>query len=174
MTTTAAARKASMERGRELLRACREAGASTFTGVPCSYLRSLFHLLEQQQECRYVPAPREDIAVAFAAGCYLGGGIAAVAMQNSGLGTTINPLTSLAIIYRIPVLMVIGWRGEIAENDAEEHEVMGPASPRVLEAIGVRTFILRGDVGEVVRSAIDAADRDSRPAAVLVPKGVLD
>jgi len=146
----------------------------TFTGVPCSYLRSLFHLLEQQEECRYVPAPREDIAIAFAAGCYLGGGMAAVAVQNSGLGTTINPLTSLAMIYRIPLLLVIGWRGEVPSKDAEEHEIMGPASPRVLEAIGVPTFVLRGDVDDVVTTAIETAERQKCPVALLVPKGVLD
>lgn len=166
--------EASLARSRALLRTCREAGLHTFTGVPCSYLRSLFHLLEAQQDCRYVPVAREDIAVAYAAGCYAGGSIAGVAIQNSGLGTTINPLTSLAIIYRIPVLMVVGWRGEPGTNDAEEHEVMGPATPHVLKDIGVPTFTLGRDDGDVVATALETARRDRLPAAILVPKGVLD
>ena len=172
--STAPVTEASIERSRALLRTCREAGVDTFTGVPCSFLRSLFQLLEKQQECRYVPVAREDIAVAFAAGCWTGGSIAGVAIQNSGLGTTINPLTSLAIIYRVPLLMVIGWRGEPGTTDAEEHEVMGPASPRVLEDIGVPTFVLRADDGDVVASALETARRDRRPVAILVPRGVLD
>ena len=64
-----------------------------------------------------------------------------VMMQNSGLGVSVNALTSLAILYRIPLLMLIGWRGHDGK-DAPEHRIMGASMLRILDALDLPYRVL--------------------------------
>ena len=94
-------------------------------------------------------------------------------MQNSGLGYCLNVLTSLNLIYKIPVLLVVGYRG-FQGNDAPEHLVMGAHGQEILEKVGIPTFVPeQGGWVKAVAQA-DAAMRDTQlPAAIFVRKGVL-
>ena len=83
-----------------------------FTGVPCSLLSGLISCLEETEEAKYVPSVREDSAVGLCAGAYLAGVLPVLLMQNSGLGYCLNAFTSLNLIYRIPVLVIMSWRGQ--------------------------------------------------------------
>lgn len=78
-------------------------GFDYFSGVPCSMLKGAFRRLEEigPGEGTYLPAPREEVSAAAAAGAYLAGRNPVVLMQNSGLGYSLNTLTSLLLIYRI-------------------------------------------------------------------------
>ena len=95
-----------------------------FTGVPCSLLSGLIYELEDQQEARYIPAVREDAAVGLCTGAYLAGAMPVLLMQNSGLGYSLNAFTSLNLIYNIPMLVIMSWRGKDGK-DAPEHIIMG-------------------------------------------------
>ena len=96
-----------------------------FTGVPCSLLSGLIYELEDQKvEARYVPSVREDAAVGLCVGAYLAGAKPVLLMQNSGLGYCLNAFTSLNLIYKIPALVIMSWRGK-AGKDAPEHIIMG-------------------------------------------------
>lgn len=95
-------------------------GFNFFTGVPCSLLARIIKALGED----YIPSVREDTAIGLAAGAYLGGKKSCVLMQNSGLGYSLNVLTSLNLIYSIPVLLVVSYRG-YGGKDAPEHLVMG-------------------------------------------------
>ena len=87
-------------------------------------------------EITYIPAPREDVALGIAGGAYMCGQRGGILIQNSGLGNIINPLTSFNLIYHIPVLMVITWRG-YQGKDSPEHLVMGEKTPRLLAELDI-------------------------------------
>src|SRR5207245_11545612 len=105
-----------------------------FTGVPDSIRAGI--IAELMKRRLYTPAVREDEAVAMAAGAYMAGKVPAVLMQNSGLGTSLNTLLSLNLIYRQPCLLLISWRG-FQGKDAPEHLVMGQVMTQLLDTVRI-------------------------------------
>ncbi|TMQ30723.1 MAG: sulfopyruvate decarboxylase subunit alpha [Nitrospirae bacterium] len=91
------------------IQALQDIGVDFFTGVPDSILAGI--IAELMERRLYTPAVREDEAVAMAAGAYMSGKIPAVLMQNSGLGTSLNTLISLNMIYCQPCILIVSWRG---------------------------------------------------------------
>jgi sulfopyruvate decarboxylase TPP-binding subunit len=110
------------------------AGFDFFTGVPCSLVASVLAELERRR--LYFGELREDAALAVAEGAYFGGRTPVVVMQNSGLGVSLNALGSLHLLYRIPALLLVTWRG-FEGKDAPEHLVMGEVLPRLLDLFGI-------------------------------------
>lgn len=153
----------------------KERGIRLFAGVPDSTLRPLFDVIVRDPELRYVPAVREDVALGIASAAYFTGGMGAVLMQNSGLGNVVNPLTSFSLLYRVPVLMVVGWRGHgDPQSDAPEHRIMGKKTAGLLDVLKVPYEVLgENDPGGVVDRALERARSCSVPAALLVPPGGL-
>lgn len=151
-----------------------DAGIREFAGVPCSILDPLIVRAEASDEIRYLRASVEGEAVAVACGSWLAGSLGAVLLQNSGLGNAINPLASLALPYRIPLLLIVSWRGEPGTQDAAQHGPMGRATPGLLELFDIPATPLR-DPAEL-KSAVEAATlhmrRERLPAALLVPRGL--
>ena len=164
--------KSSVSAGSGCLEALKAKGFNFFTGVADSTLGSLIADLSRDP-VGYVPAPREDLAVGMASGAYLAGQWPCVLMQNSGIGYCLNGLTSLNLIYKIPLLLVGGWRG-YEGKDAPEHLVMGAHCKALLEEVGIPTFIPTTESMADTITQADAAMRANRiPAAVLVRPGVL-
>jgi sulfopyruvate decarboxylase TPP-binding subunit len=129
--------------------------------------------LETHPRLPYVPAVREDVAVGIAAGAWMAGRLPMVIMQNSGLGTSLNALVSLSLMYRFPALLLVTWRGH-GGKDAPEHIVMGDISPRLLELISVPHRVLAaGSVAGDIAWARAEAERRSQPVALLLPPGVV-
>src|SRR5438105_14722713 len=93
--------------GREFAGALERHGFDFFAGVPCSLIEDLIAVLERSPRATYVAAVREDAAIGVAPGAWFGGRRPAVLMQNSGLGTDLNPHASLSLLYDLPVLLVI-------------------------------------------------------------------
>ena len=157
-----------------LFSALLSAGIKGIAGVPCSILNHLILEAEASDDVDYVAASVEGEAVSAAAGMWLGGGLGAALMQNSGLGNAVNPLASLSIPYEIPVLMIVSWRGEPGKKDAVHHYPMGEATPGLLELLGVPTTIIREDTDleAVVREAVEFMKKERKPAALIVPRGV--
>ena len=118
----------------DFVKALRDIGFDFFTGVPDTILGGIIATLTE--EGLYTPAVREDEAVALAAGAYLAGKIPVVVMQNSGLGNAINVLASLNLIYRIPCLLLVSWRG-FQGKDAPEHLVIGETMPQLLDTLRI-------------------------------------
>ena len=100
-------------------------------------------------------------------------------MQNSGLGNAVNPLVSLAdpSVYGIPMLLLIGWRGEPGQQDEPQHVAQGAATPGLLNVLGIPHAVL-GDEGATpeagVARAVDLARERSGPSALLVRKGTFE
>ncbi len=137
-------------------------GIDFFAGVPDSLLKNVCAFISDTLDDRHnIIAANEGAAVGLAAGHYLATGhIPCVYMQNSGEGNAINPLASLTDkeVYGIPVLLVIGWRGEPGVHDEPQHVKQGKITLPLLDAMGIRHEILSQDETEF-RSQLDGAVR---------------
>ena len=159
--------------GREFVALLERQGFDFFTGVPCSLIEDLIAELERHPRLPYIAAAREDAAVGLAGGAWFAGRRPAVLMQNSGLGTSLNALASFSLMYGIPTLLVVTWRG-YQGKDAPEHILMGEISPRLLELLGI-PFRVPSAESLAADVAWAAAEMDARrqPAALVIRPGVM-
>ena len=158
-------------------------GADFFAGVPDSQLKALCaYLVDKYGEDphHHIIAANEGNAAALAAGYFLATGKTAVVyMQNSGEGNVINPLASLlnTRVYGIPVLFVIGWRGEPGVHDEPQHIYQGMVTEKLMEDMEVETFVLDKETseGELEKAltGFKALFAEGKQAAVIVKKGAL-
>jgi phosphonopyruvate decarboxylase len=160
--------------GSELATLLERRGFDFFAGVPCSLIEDLIAALEIHPRLPYIPVPREDVAVGMVAGAWFAGRRPAVLMQNSGLGTSLNALASLALMYGLPSLLLVTWRGHRGK-DAPEHILTGEISPRLLELLKIPHRVLAADTLEAdVAWAVETMDAAMQPVALLVPPGVVE
>jgi sulfopyruvate decarboxylase alpha subunit len=149
-----------------------EAGFDFFVGVPCSLVGTVIAELERRG--LYRGGTREDAALGVAAGAYLGGRLPVVIMQNSGLGVSLNALASLHLLYRIPCLLLVTWRG-YAGRDAPEHLLMGERLPRLLDLFEVAHRTLApGSFEADVRWAAERLRATRIPVALVVKPGLFE
>jgi sulfopyruvate decarboxylase subunit alpha len=153
------------------VQAMQDVGVNFFTGVPDSILGGI--IAELMIRGVYIPAVREDEAVGMAAGAYMAGKVPAVLMQNSGLGTCLNTLMSLNLIYRQPCLLIVSWRGQ-GGNDAPEHRVMGEVMPKLLDMVRIpyRTLTEKTAV-EDLRWVAETLRKMQVPVVLILTKGVV-
>lgn len=161
-----------------LLRTLLDADVRFFAGVPDSVLSHLcFAIGECVPQTAHVVAANEGGAIAAATGHYLAtGGTAAVYLQNSGLGNAFNPLASLVspTVVGVPMLLLVGWRGEPGTVDEVEHVLQGRITPPMLELAGVITEVLPDEADAAIaciRTLIDRTRQAHTPAAALVRSG---
>jgi len=149
-------------------------GFDFFTGVPCSLLSGLIAELEAIPEIGYIPSVREDAGVGLCAGAYMGGKQPVLLMQNSGFGYSLNAFTSLNLIYKIPVLVVMSWRG-CGGKDAPEHIIMGDINEQLLETSGMEYAVLdENNADQVLATALKKINNEKVPFTLLVKKGLFD
>ena len=155
----------------DFVESLQDIGFDFFTGVPDSNLGGIIATLMERR--LYTPAVREDEAVAMAAGAYMAGKIPAVLMQNSGLGTCLNTLLSLNLIYQQPCLLIVSWRG-FQGMDAPEHLVMGQTMTQLLDAVRIpyRTLSEQTAVDDLKWTA-ETFMKQRIPLALLLKKGVV-
>jgi phosphonopyruvate decarboxylase len=145
-------------------------GAHRATGVPCGHLAGPWTLFERAE--KITPAASEGAALAVAAGWQLAGGHGVVLCQNSGFGNLINPLTSLVLPYRIPVLVAMTLRGwPDPADDEPQHAVMGASTQALLAELGVAHTVLDPTRPGPAFSEAVAARTEKRPFFILVPRG---
>ncbi len=148
-----------------------KSGFDFFSGVPCSYLGPFCRALEPRAS--HVPAPREDIALGLAAGAYLAGKLPLVYMQNSGLGYSLEVLASLHLIYRLPLLVLLSYRGP-EDQGWEEHLVMGEHTLEILDTFALPYAPLAEPFTEKELANIkERLLREEKPFFLLVGKGGL-
>lgn len=155
----------------DFVQSLQDIGFNFFTGVPDSILGGIIATLMERR--LYTPAVREDEAVAMAAGAYMAGKIPAVLMQNSGLGTSLNTLVSLNLIYQQPCLLIVSWRG-FQGQDAPEHLVMGQTMTQLLDTVRIphRTLSEQTAVDDLKWTA-ETFMKQHIPVALLLKKGVV-
>jgi sulfopyruvate decarboxylase subunit alpha len=148
------------------------AGSRDVVYVPDNPLSHVLRVFEDEfRDVRLALATREEEAFGIAAGLYLGGRRPSVLLQSSGLGNSLNALTSLLLPYQIPVLIVISMRGDAGEWNAAQAP-MGRALRPILDAIAIphATVESAEAAADTVRIAGAAAFANRVPGACLLPR----
>lgn len=151
------------------------------SGVPDTLLNEFcLTVLNSWDQETHVIAANEGNAIAIAAGYQLSqGGVPLVYMQNSGMGNIINPLLSLTNpeVYSIPMLLLIGWRGNPDVKDHAQHKKQGILTPKLLETMNIPYEILEDDGSDAEAKtfkAIKLALEKSSPVGLIAKKGVFE
>lgn len=153
-------------------------GMDFFTGVPDSLLKNICaYITDNVSSEKNIIAANEGGAVGLAAGYHLATGrVPVIYMQNSGEGNAVNPLMSLTDkdVYNIPVLLLIGWRGEPGVYDEPQHLKQGKITLSLLDAMGIKYTVLSFDEAEAGQQILEAAEymKETNEAyALIVRKG---
>lgn len=155
----------------------RSSGIDFFCGVPDSLLKSFCACLTETEPENHVITANEGGAIGLAAGHYLATGkLACVYMQNSGQGNAVNPLMSLADtdVYSIPMVLLVGWRGEPGVHDEPQHVKQGKVTLSLFETLGIPVKVLPTDeqgAFQAVDEMVAIAKAESCPVALVVRKG---
>ena len=154
-------------------------GITFFSGVPDSLLKDFCACISSNvSDSNHVITSNEGASIGLAIGRHLGKrDLPLVYLQNSGLGNTVNPLLSLASnkVYGIPMLIMIGWRGEPGIKDEPQHLHQGEVMLDMLDAMNVPSFILSDNLEELkvqTNHAIAKAKEISAPVALIARKGM--
>jgi len=153
-------------------------GIEFFTGVPDSLLKDFCaYVTDNASEKNNIIAANEGNAIALASGYHLATGkFGLVYMQNSGLGNAVNPLTSLADpeVYSIPMLLLVGWRGEPGVKDEPQHIKMGKVTLSMLDTLKIPYGLLDENFENTVNGAIEYMKKNNTPYAIVVKKGIFE
>jgi phosphonopyruvate decarboxylase len=167
----------------EFYSALTERGVDFFTGVPDSLLKDFnAYVMDNVPSDRHIISANEGGAVALASGYHLAtGNVGMVYMQNSGQGNAINPLMSLADpdVYSIPMLLLIGWRGEPGAPKADEpqHVKQGKITIGLLDSLGIPNAVLPDNIQDAratLEEAVTTAREQNRPYGIVVRKGTFE
>ncbi len=158
-------------------------GSDFYTGVPDSQLKALCNYLMDTYGIdpkHHIIAANEGNCTALAAGYHLATGkVPVVYMQNSGEGNIINPVASLLNdkVYAIPVVFIIGWRGEPGIHDEPQHIYQGEVTTKLLDDMGIVNFAIGKDTTDAEVEAVMADFREKLSRgfdiAFVIRKGAL-
>jgi len=142
-------------------------------GVPCSVFTPLINYLNDSgKEC--YACTSEGEAMGLAGGFALSGKLPVVYMQNDGYGNAVNPLSSLQMMYKLPALLLISWRGFPGKKDAPQHMLMGKTIEGFLRLFDIPYTVLdeeAGNLGEAVGNARNHCMEKGTPYAFIIRKG---
>lgn len=158
-------------------------GSDFYTGVPDSQLKALCNNLMATwgiDPKHHIIAANEGNCVALAAGYHLATGkVPVVYMQNSGEGNVINPVASLLNdkVYAIPMVFIVGWRGEPGVHDEPQHIYQGEVTVKLLEDMGIATFVIGKETTDAEVEKAMAGFREvlaqGKDVAFVIRKGAL-
>lgn len=137
------------------------------TSVPCKQLASVLTEIDISPEILHVPCNKEDEGIGLCAGAFMGGKRPAIIMQNTALGVVINSLVTLTQFYRMPLPMLISYRGEVGEPVACQVE-MAVHTKALLEQLRIQTYHFHNeqDVSEF-DAILKHCFMSNRPVAIL-------
>ena len=168
---------------RDFFDALAENGVHFFSGVPDSLLKNICSYITDHAARRdHVIAANEGNALSIGIGYHLSTGkLPLVYLQNSGLGNIVNPLLSLADpeVLSVPLLMMIGWRGDPGMKDEPQHKKQGRVTIALLEAMEIPYKVLTADSNieeaEVtLKAMLSIAKKENKPCALLIKKGFFE
>ncbi|MBK7107121.1 MAG: phosphonopyruvate decarboxylase [Ignavibacteriae bacterium] len=151
-------------------------GIEYFVGVPDSLLKDICaYITFKSPNNNHIITANEGGAIALGTGYHLATNkIPFIYMQNSGIGNAINPLLSLADkeVYSIPMILMIGWRGEPNTKDEPQHLKQGRVTTAILESLEIPYVIIDGncDYMKNIQDIVNLAKRTSAPVAILIRK----
>ena len=144
-----------------------------FVGVPDSLLKEFCLCINDLSKTNHIITANEGNAIAIASGYNIATSkYGVVYMQNSGLGNIVNPLLSLADekVYKIPMLFIIGYRGEPNIKDEPQHIKQGELTLPLLDTLGIKYFILNKDYEKQIKQCYDYIKEYEKPIALVVKK----
>src|SRR5437867_6916326 len=130
----------SPERSRQILAGLKEAGINLITSVPDINLLDLINLLYEDKDVTHMPVGREEEGIGVCTGAYLGGRRVAMLMQNGGLMNSCNGLTTTALQFGIPILLLVYYAGDMGDN---AFHMLGLVTEPVLQALDIKYQVLR-------------------------------
>ena len=141
------------------------------TTVPCKQLAGVIDGVDQCKDIYHIPANKEDEGMGLCAGAFMGGKRAAIIMQNTAIGVTINTLSTLIQYYHIPLPMLISYRGEIGEPVACQVE-MAVHTKALLAQLNIPTYHFHheDDVSEL-NGILKYTFMCNKPVAILTDAG---
>ncbi len=152
-----------------------------YAGVPDSLLKNLCaYITDHADAAHNIIAANEGGAMGLAAGHYLATGqIPVVYMQNSGEGNIINPLASLTDpdVYNIPILLIIGWRGEPGVHDEPQHVKQGKVTLPLLDTMGIKYEVVSDDqiaCEDLIQCAVNYMQKTKECFALVIRKGTFE
>lgn len=150
------------------------AGARIVSALPETALVHLIRLVEEDPEMRLVRLAKEEEGIGIAAGAHLAGARSALLMQNHGFFQSVNGIISLALLYKIPLLLLISDRGHFGERDSWQTEG-GKLTRRVLDALGIvhKDLSRPESVEDEVVAAMTLAQSSLSPIALLLTRELL-
>lgn len=160
------------------IEALAQGGVDFFAGVPDSLLKNLCaYITDSVPREKNIIAANEGNAMGLATGYHLATGkIGCVYMQNSGEGNIVNPLLSLVDedVYHLPMLLIIGWRGEPGVHDEPQHKKQGKVTLSLLETMGVPYAVLDDKWEQQVAQAVTTICETNGVYALIVRKGTFE
>jgi len=161
-----------IEGSSEIIAGLKEAGVNLVASVPDINLLELLSLLSEDKEIRHVPVGREEEGVGVCTGAYLGGRRPALLMQNGGLMNSCNGITTTALQFGIPILLLVYYAGDLGDN---AFHMLGLVTEPVLEGLGIKYEVLRDPalVKKQIVGAVTVAENSKRPVALLLTRAVL-
>ncbi len=155
-----------------IIEAMKEAGINFVASLPDYNLARLLELADADPAFKHVALCREEEGIGICAGAYMGGKTAALIMQNGGLLNCCNALTTTALNFNIPIILLVYYAGDIGD---EGFSTLGSVTEPVLTALGIRHYVLRTieEITPIIKGATTLAIDSRRPVAVLLTKNVL-
>jgi len=160
----------------EFIEAAHKYGFQFYTGVPCSFLTPFINHIINDDSLDYVSSANEGDALATAAGAVIGGHRSVVMMQNSGLGNAVSPLTSLAWVFKIPILIITTQRGQPGLKDEPQHELMGQITDKMLDVMRIPWEVFPKSSVEIepcLKRALNYMETNQRPYAFIMHQGTV-
>jgi sulfopyruvate decarboxylase subunit alpha len=161
-----------VEGAQRIIAGLKEAGINLVASVPDINLLELINLLYQDKEITHVPVGREEEGIGVCAGAHLAGKRTAVLMQNGGLLNSCNGITTTALQFGVPILLLVYYAGDMGDN---AFHMLGLVTEPVLEGLGIKYTVMRdpAQVRQQITGAMTVATSSKRPVALLLTRGVL-
>lgn len=155
----------------DALKAC---DVKIISALPETWLVHLIRMADEDPEVTLVRIAKEEEAIGISAGAYLAGANSALLMQNHGFLAAINPIVSLALLYKIPLVMLISYRGHMGEKDPWQTQG-GLATEPILRALNIPIWHLTSttDIYQRLKDAQTLAHASLHPVAVLLSRELM-
>lgn len=154
--------------------ALKAADVRLMSALPETWLVHLIRLAEEDPETTLVRLAKEEEGVGISAGAHLAGMRSAMLMQNHGFLASVNGIVSLALLYKIPLLMLISHRGDLGEKDPWQTQG-GMLTVPVLDSLGIPHYVLDEPdrVAKRIQQAQTLAESALTPVALLLTRDLM-
>ncbi len=162
---------------KDLIQVLKKNKINFYAGVPDSVLKNFTNCLDTEKKFEHLILTNEGSAVSAGIGYYLSTKkIPAVYMQNSGLGNSLNPIISIAHkkVYKIPLFLMIGWRGASNSKDEPQHLAQGNVTKQFLKLCGIKYLVLENKIHlKKIEKLINISRKNKEIVAILIKKNTL-